>query len=141
MRYLLLVISIFLTVGCTSVKVKPLEASLEVSHVAIKRNSKVIVEEFLPLLQKKFNEHGITTEVFDENAPKNYSIILTYTALQSWDFSTYLSHAEISLTNSDFKEVASAEYHLIGKGGMSFMKWQSVETKISPVIDELLVQY
>lgn len=141
MKYLLLIFFCSLSLACTSITVKPLDSSLEVMHVGIKRNPKVIVEEFLPLIQTKFKEHGITTEVFDETAPENCSIIVTYTALQSWDFSTYLSHAEISLTNRDFKEIASAEYHLIGKGGLSFMKWQSVGTKISPVIDELLIQY
>lgn len=141
MKHILLLLTCSLIFACTSVNVKPLDSSLEVTHIGIKRNPKVIVEDFLPLMRQKFKEHGITTEVFDESAPENCSVIATYTALQSWDFSTYLSHAEISLTNRDFKEVASAEYHLIGKGGLSFMKWQSVETKMSPVIDELLVQY
>lgn len=127
--------------ACTSVKVTPLDSSLEVSHIGIKRNPKVIIEEFLPLMQKKFEEHGITTEVFDETAPQNCSVIATYTALQSWDFSTYLSHAEISLMNRDFKEIAAAKYHLNGGGGLSMLKWQSVETKMSPVFDQLLEQY
>jgi hypothetical protein len=36
------------------------------------------------------------------------------------------------------RQVAYAEYHLKGKGGLSLTKWQDTKTKMDPVIDELL---
>jgi len=35
-------------------------------------------------------------------------------------------------------QIGYAEYHLIGGGGLSLMKWQSTKTKMGPVIDEML---
>ena len=56
--------------------------------------------------------------------------------LRSWDFVTYLSHAELRIEREG-RQVAFAEYHLIGKGGLSLMKWASTKEKMDPVIDEL----
>ena len=36
--------------------------------------------------------------------------------------------------------IANAEYKLVGKGGLSLTKWQSVETKMTPVIDQLFAK-
>ncbi|MFT3763847.1 MAG: hypothetical protein QM761_14800 [Pseudoxanthomonas sp.] len=37
--------------------------------------------------------------------------------------------------------MASAEYRLRGKGGLSLTKWASVKSKMDPVIDELLASH
>lgn len=50
---------------------------------------------------------------------------------------TYLSHAELRIEKNG-RQIAYAEYHLVGKGGLSLAKWASTKEKISPVIDELL---
>lgn len=65
---------------------------------------------------------------------------MTYTALRSWDFTPYLSHAELRMFKGD-ERVAYAEYHLTGKGGFDFSKWDSVRSKMTPVVEELLSQY
>jgi hypothetical protein len=62
---------------------------------------------------------------------------LTYTALRSWDFKPYLSHAELRLWR-DGLQIGAADYHLRGKGGFSFAKWQGTKAKMDPVIDQLL---
>lgn len=49
----------------------------------------------------------------------------------------YLSHAELQLHRAG-QQVASAEYHLRGKGGFSLTKWAGTKSKMDPVIDELL---
>ena len=56
-----------LLTGCTSIKVKELDPSVKVSHICIKENPKVIVHDFLPIVQKGFTRHGITTEVYKNN--------------------------------------------------------------------------
>lgn len=123
--------------GCTSVTVKPVDPSLGIAYVCIRDNPKVQVDDFIPVVRDGFDKHGIATEVFYSQPPSKCEYILTYTALRSWDLSSYLSHAELRL-EKDGRKVASAEYHLNGKGGFSLMKWQSTKSKMEPVIDELL---
>ncbi|HXJ36523.1 MAG TPA: Sbal_3080 family lipoprotein [Candidatus Eisenbacteria bacterium] len=130
--------------ACTSVKVKPVDPSMGVKHVCIENNPKVVVGDFLPVVRDGFTRHGITTEVYSPNAPAvpdGCQLILKYTALQSWDLTTYLSHAELTLQTPDGTQVASAEYHLVGKGGYALTKFQGTKTKMDPVIDELLKGY
>ena len=123
--------------GCTSVKFRPVDPSVKLSHVCIQENQKVRVSDFLQVLRDGFDRYGITTEVFSGNTPSNCEYILTYTALQSWDLSPYLSHAEMRI-QKEGRQIAYAEYHLKGKGGLSLTKWQDTKTKMDPVIDELL---
>lgn len=131
----------FLVVGgCTSIQVTQLDKSYGISHICIENNTKVIVGGFLNVIEDGFQNHGITTEIFNSKLPDHCKYKLTYTALQSWDFTTYLSHAEVRLFERN-KRIASAEYHLKGKGGFSFAKWNSVKSKMGPVIDNLLSQY
>jgi len=126
--------------ACTSVQVVPLDPELSISHVCIKNNKKVTVPDFLTVLQAGFNRHNLATTVYDD-IPDDCQAILSYTALRSWDVVTYLSVAELWLTNANQQQIAHAKYHLIGKGGLSLMKWASVESKMDPVIDQLLADY
>lgn len=139
MRHLIPLLPIsaaLLMLGCTSVRVEPLEQAD--STMCIERNPKVIVSDFLPVLQAGFARHGITTQVYDDQPPANCRYQVTYTARQSWDGMPYLSIAEVSVRGPGRNLVGHAEYHLRGKGGLSLMKWQGTETKMNPVIDELL---
>jgi hypothetical protein len=135
----LLVGSCLLLTACTSVTVKRPDPALSIKHVCIQENPKVWVSDFLPVLREGFDRHGISTNVYSGTKPENCEYVLTYTALQSWDFAPYLSHAELWLDKNG-RQVAYAEYHLVGRGGLSLMKWQGTKTKMDPVIDELLQQ-
>jgi len=92
------------------------------------------------VLKEGFARHSIATSVYSESAtkPTGCEYVLTYTARQSWDFAPYLSQAELWL-EKDGREIGYAEYHLVGKGGLSLMKWEGTKTKMDPVIDDLLV--
>lgn len=140
MNKLVLTLLIVIISGCTSVHVQKLDPKLKVSHMCIQKNPKVIVGDFLPVVRKCFERHGITTEVFDGEKPKCCKDHLTYTALKTWDMATYMHHAELQLYHVH-KPVAYAKYHLRGQGGLSLNKWGSVESKMNPVIDELLANY
>lgn len=107
------------------------------SCVCIEENPKVIVRDFLSVVKKGFNRHGITTEVYENSKPDYCAYHLTYTALKQWDFSTYLTYAELWLYRGK-SNIAFAEYHLNGGGGFALNKWASVESKMEPVINELL---
>lgn len=124
--------------ACTSVRVKPVDPAEQVLHVCIEQNPKVTIGDFLPILQDGFDRHAISTEVFQaDRRPARCEYVLTYTALRSWDITTYLSYADLWLAK-DGRRIASAHYHLRGKGGLALTKWASVKSKMDPVIDELL---
>jgi hypothetical protein len=131
----------FFLAACTSVQVRPLEPKLSVSKICIEENEKVIVPQFLEIVRSGFDRHGISTEVFTSTPPTSCSVVLTYTALRHWDFVPFLSHAELWLRDQKGKQVGYAEYHLTGGGGLDFSKWASTESKMNPVIDQLLSGY
>jgi hypothetical protein len=125
-------------VGCTSVTVAPLKPG--VPEVLVRENPKVSMAGFLPYVRKNFESRGIPTRVIKESDAAGDAYVVTYTALRSWDLTTYLSQAEFWIHHrSDL--VGHAEYHLRGKGGLALTKFQHVETKLDPVFDELLVHY
>lgn len=130
---------IFLT-GCTAIEVMQVESSHNLKHVCIENNPKVIVSDFLSTVEDVFQDHKITTEVYSGELPKRCEFKLTYTARRSWDFTPYLSHAELRLFK-DSERIGYAEYHLKGKGGLSLNKWASVKSKMTPVVNQLLSQY
>lgn len=136
-----IILPVILLSACTSIQVKPLDSSLAVSKICIEKNEKVIVPEFLEIVRNGIDKHGIASEVFDSKAPSSCGVVLTYTALQKWDFVTFLSHAEVWLRDQNGKQIGYAEYHLTGGGGFDFSKWASTESKMNPVIDQLLAGY
>lgn len=138
MKIILVVLSIVVVSGCTSVNVRPVSSELDIENVCIEENPKVIVGDFISVLRSGFNRHGVSTVVVNRPAPDECEYVLTYTALQNWDLGTYMHHADLWLRRGGTM-VGSAEYRLAGKGGLSLMKWQSTKTKMDPVIDELLV--
>ena len=72
--------------------------------------------------------------------PPHCEYHLTYTALKQWDVAMYMHHAELRLYNGH-DQIAYAEYHLNGGGGLALNKWASVDSKMDPVIDRLLSDY
>lgn len=123
--------------GCTAMRVEPL--SNAPAFMCIKHNPKVLVSDFVPVLQDGLSRHGIATRLYKRAIPHaECQYLLTYSARRSWDFVPYLSQAEVQILGPDRKELASAYYHLRGKGGLSLMKWQGTAAKINPLIDQLL---
>jgi hypothetical protein len=122
--------------ACTTVQVSPIDPALPLLHVCIKKNPRVLVTDFVQVLEDGFARHGVTTEVFSGKKPGHCEFVLNYTALRSWDISPYLSHAELRITQN-YHQVAAATYHLEGKGGLSLMKWEGTKAKMDPVIDQL----
>lgn len=123
--------------GCTSVNVRPVEASVQLHNVCIVNNPQVMVSDFIPVLRDGFSRHNIATTVVDQSQAASCPVTLTYTALRSWDFKPYLSHAELRLWSGG-TQIGFAEYHLNGGGGFDLGKWQGTKAKMDPVIDKLL---
>ena len=138
MKHLLpLAAAMALLTACTSVNVHPVANDLQLKEVCIVNNTAVIVPGFVTVLQNRFRHHGIETRMVEATDKDQCSYYLEYSARQSWDVTPYLSWAELKLYSGGGL-LADAEYKLIGKGGLSLTKWQSAETKMTPVIDSLL---
>jgi hypothetical protein len=122
--------------GCTATRVTPLNTAAD--QMCIQENPKVQVSDFVPVLQEGFARHGIQTQIHSKIPRADCPYVVTYTARRSWDMAPYLSTAEITILGPRRQTLATASYHLRGKGGLSLMKWQGTKSKIDPVIDELL---
>lgn len=133
----LILLAGFALTGCTAIDVKPIDSTAELLHVCIQENHKVQVRDFVSVVQAGFERHGISTELVSGALPLHCEYVLTYSARRSWDFTPYLSQADLQLRRSG-RQVASAEYHLRGKGGLALNKWAGTKSKIDPVIDKLL---
>ena len=125
-----------LIVGCTSIDVRKVDADkYPLTTVCIIENPKVLVDDFFPLLEKGFNRHGIAVELYSGSVSKCCKYSLRYTARRSWDFVPYLSLAKLELKQHK-KIIGTAQYR--HHGGFALTKYAGTESKMNPVIDELL---
>ena len=143
MRYkLIAVCAPVILAACTSVAVKPINREEhQVQHVCIQENPRVIVAGFLESVERGLQRHSITSERYvGDKPPEHCTYTLSYVARQNWDVAVYLWQAEVQLRKGA-EVVGTAEYHLRGQGGLALNKWASVETKMAPVMDQLLVSF
>lgn len=140
MRLLVCSIAVITLSACTSMSVQPVDPQLNVQHVCIQDNPQVIIDGFVEYLQDDFKRHGISTEVIGTQRPRHCEYVLSYTARRSWDITAYMSTASISLTRNG-RSVASVNWRLKGKGGMSLTKFKGTESKLDDIVDQLLAGY
>jgi hypothetical protein len=140
-RYFLIFLALVSAYGCTAVKVRPVDTELELKHVCIEDGQQMCFDgEMMGVIRDGFERHGITTQIYTGNLPSECEYHLSYMCNQTWDMAMYMHHAELRLYRAQ-AQIGYAEYHLKGKGGWSFMKYESTKKKIDPVIDELLSGY
>ena len=136
----LLLCAAFLINGCTTINVKKIDrASTPITLLCIEENPKVLVGDLLSFLETSFQRHGIKTAVYRENSvPASCEYSLWYTALRGWDLATYLRSAELRIRRGA-ETVAIASYR--HGGGFALNKWESTETKLTPLVEELLADF
>ena len=127
--------------ACTSVQVNAVAEQQvnAIQQICIVNNPKVLVTDFVPVVQQRLQHHGIMSRVVEGSEVAACAYQLHYSAKRSWDFTPYMSWAELKLYQNEVL-IANAEYKLVGKGGLSLTKWQSVETNMTPVIDQLFAK-
>jgi hypothetical protein len=131
-------------IGCTiQTAVMPLAPDRDVVEICILDNPKVIIADFLPVLQDGIRRNGLRSKVYRE-VPSTCGYVLEYVAFQRWDFTLFMSEADIKLYNA--KElVGTASYKLptgiFGGGGLNPAKWNSTKEKLDPLLDELFQNY
>jgi hypothetical protein len=64
-KYTLSLLSLVFLVGCmtATVHVRPVPAGEQIQHVCIEQNPKVLVADFLYVVEEGFERHGISTEL------------------------------------------------------------------------------
>ena len=140
---LLLFSVVLCLVGCsTNIEVSPLQYDENLKEISLIDNPKVIVRQYVPTLELYFAKHGIGVKRVSEFAqlgPDEYGI--RYSARQSWTITTYLSDAYVNVYKGN-KVVAVGKFHLVGGSFcLSLSKWNRTETKMKPVLEELLKNY
>lgn len=128
--------------GCTTVNVNKVDANNhKINRVCIKENPKVLVDDFISVMEDGFMEHGIDSIVFEGGRPNNCEYMVTYTARRSWDMTPYLSFAEIKIRHNG-KSIGSATYkHEGGSMSLALNKWASTREKMAPVLNKLLADF
>ncbi|MDR3157409.1 MAG: Sbal_3080 family lipoprotein [Zoogloeaceae bacterium] len=125
--------------ACTSIQVSPVDSSIKLGHVCIKKNTKVIIHDFVDVLEDGLARHDVTTELFSgKEAPENCAYILTYTATRKWDMAPFLAYAQLYIKDKEGNTIASARYD--HHGGLDFGKWAGTAEKMDPVIDRLFAE-
>jgi hypothetical protein len=70
--------------GCTSMDVRPIPASANLDRICIEFNSEVNVDDFVPVVQEDFFNHGITSVVYHSARPTTCRFTMTYAAERWW---------------------------------------------------------
>ena len=141
-KFILFVGLLAMLVGCNTYDVRALRYDPEMNQVTVIQNPKVRVSDFVNVLEDAFVDRGVKVK----HAPSGYSAspseyTVDYSALQSWDFTTYLADATVAVRKGN-NLVGRGHYHHIGGScSLSLFKWQGTKKKMTPLYDELLKNY
>ena len=125
--------------ACTTVEVSPVPAGgYPIAQLCIERNPDVVVEDLLAVIEQGVARHGIEARVVDAPAPADCDYTLWYTARRRWDIRPVLGQVELRVRYRG-ETIGSATW--LAEPSLSPFKWRSTESKIGPVIDELLAQF
>ncbi|MBL8558548.1 MAG: hypothetical protein JNM47_07500 [Hyphomonadaceae bacterium] len=110
-------------------------AATDVKQVCIIENP-AVRETFLPVYQRNLESKGYTVRILAPRAStRECPMTSTYTARWSWDFTIYMSIAEITVYQ-DGQRSGYAKYDSRA-GGMRLDKWVNAEQKINELVDQL----
>lgn len=125
-----------LMVGCANTTTGKMVEPLEVmpTEVCIIQNPKVTIGEAIPSLQSAFQRRGIKTTVVRDAASCTSEYRLSYVMQRSWDATTYLGLAELTLYKNG-AIVSTAKYKA---GSMTLTKWGKTAEKIDKTVGKLL---
>ena len=108
--------------------------------VCVEVNPRVAEPDILNVIEQSIIDNGFVAEVHT-TIPESCELKLTYVAYRKWDFSSFLNKASIKLYKES-RLIGSVEYQtpngIFGGGGVNPAKWGSTESKIAPLMTELL---
>jgi hypothetical protein len=121
--------------SCITNNVKKIDRQ-EIAEICIRENPEVLMDGFLPNLIEEIERKGIRARVYQDSAPADCSYTMIYTANWNWDMAMYLSYAHIVLYREGTK-IGEATFDA-RLAGLDLSKFASAESKIDPLIAELL---
>ncbi len=108
--------------------------------ICIEVNPRVTEPDILNVIEQSIFNNGFIAEGH-KIIPDTCQLNLTYVAHRKWDFSPFLSQANINLYKGK-KLIGSIEYKtpngIFGGGGANPAKWDSTEEKLAPLMAKLL---
>lgn len=129
-------------VGCQSYDVRPLKYDPEMKSVTVVLNPKVIVPDFLNVMEDEFGVRGIPVMIANaSHVAKEGEYVVTYDARQSWDFTTYLSDANVRVVKNNLLLGRGHYHHRGGSMSLSLWKWQGTQAKMAPLYGKLLQEW
>lgn len=138
-RAAVLLATLAVAAACTTVEVSPVPASgYPIAQLCIERNPDVVVEDLLPVIEQGVARHGIESRVFDPPVPADCDYTLWYTARRRWDIRPVLGYVELRVRYRG-ETIGTATW--LARPSLSLFKWRSTESKIGPLVDELLEQF
>lgn len=139
-----LVASLALMVSaCTTMHVKPAHINTNKGtsqRICIQSNDRVYAG-FLPALRKVIEAEGYQTIMYDDQyelSPSFCDASMTYTARRSWDVMPFLASVQLEVFDLNGNKLGDANYRV--SNGLNMTKFQSEETKLMPLIEQLFVQ-
>lgn len=154
MRNLCLALVVATACACTTVTVKPVSWAPDAGRrVCIKENPVLIDPDLLPAIEAALTRNGFAWTTYPgadhqgdhpqilappEEIPAGCDYVLTYVGFVWWDLAIYLQGAEFSVQDRSYRQVGEATYGLKAQGGLSLYKYASTESKVGPLLDEML---
>lgn len=122
--------------GCANVTTGSLQSPLDdyPSDVCILENPRVKINTALPSMEKAFERRGIKAVVCQDADECRSPWRVDYVMRRSWDFTTYLGTAEITL-RKDGRLISKAQYKA---GNFALTKWGRTDERIDGVVGKLL---
>ena len=127
---------ISLLAGCANVSTGQLKTPFteRPDEICIVRNPKVQIGSAIPSLQQAFERRNIRTSVVNSFQDCRSQYCLHYVMRKSWDMTTYLGSAELTLYKNNTL-VSSAQYKA---GSMTLTKWGKTAERIDETVGKLL---
>ncbi|MCH8477877.1 MAG: Sbal_3080 family lipoprotein [Wenzhouxiangella sp.] len=136
-RTALLMALLALATGCSiSRHVVPVESATQIEKIHVLHNDRVHMEGLNDALVEIFQSLGFDAELFEGDRPPGALHTFTFTANWAWDMAMYLTYFRGTLLE-DGRIIGEVEYDA-RSGGSNMSKFGSTESKIQPLIAEML---
>jgi hypothetical protein len=114
-----------------------------IDNVCIQFNPAVGLDDFVSAVQRELRDNSVDSRIYEPGMqPADCKALLHYSAFLDWGqramddrYAAYLTFASMTLSTSDGRVLASANYE---SGRMGLDKWSSTQSKISGVVKALL---
>ncbi len=136
-RALLMLTLVVTMTGCAiSRHVVPVDSNAQIEKIYVLHNERVHMEGINQALVDIFQSLGFESELYHGDRPVGALHTFTFTANWTWDMAMYLTYFRGTLLE-DGRVIGEIEYDA-RSGGSNMSKFGSTESKIEPLIVEML---